>query len=47
MITYRKSLLRRALTEQQGQVLPWVALMMGLFLGFGAFVLDVSHAYFC
>jgi hypothetical protein len=47
MKVYRKFFLRRALTEQQGQVLPWVALMMGLFLGFGAFVLDVSHAYFC
>lgn len=47
MNDYRNSLLRRALTEQQGQVLPWVVLMMGLFLGFGAFVLDVSHAYFC
>jgi hypothetical protein len=47
MITYRKSLLSRALEEPQGQVLPWVALMMGLFLGFGAFVLDVGHAYFC
>jgi Putative Flp pilus-assembly TadE/G-like len=47
MITYRKSLLRPALRDEQGQVLPWVALMMGLFIGFGAFVLDVSHAYFC
>jgi hypothetical protein len=47
MITYRKSHLGRALGEQQGQVLPWVALVMGLFLGFAAFVLDVSHAYFC
>lgn len=43
----RESLLRRVLKEQHGQVLPWVAFMMVLFLGMGAFVLDIGHAYFC
>jgi Flp pilus assembly protein TadG len=35
------------LKEQHGQVLPWVAFMMILFLGMGAFVLDIGHAFFC
>jgi len=43
----RESLFVRAFTEQHGQVLPWVAFMMMMFLGMGAFVLDVGHAYFC
>ena len=40
-------LLRRALSEQHGQVLPWVAFMLVLFLGMSAFVLDVGHAFYC
>jgi len=43
----KKSLIGRAIKEQHGQVLPWVAFMMILFLGMGAFVLDVGHAFFC
>jgi Flp pilus assembly protein TadG len=43
----RRALLNRALKEQHGQVLPWVAFMMVLFLGMAAFVLDIGHAYFC
>ncbi len=39
--------LREALRGQGGQVMPWVALMMMLFLGMGAFVLDVGHAFIC
>ena len=42
-----KSLLRRVFKEQHGQVLPWVVFMMGLFLGFSAFVLDIGHAFYC
>ena len=42
-----RTTLRKALRDQRGQVLPWVALMMVLFLGMGAFVLDVGHAYIC
>ena len=42
-----KSLLNRAIKEQHGQVLPWVAFMMLMFLGMGAFVLDVGHGYYC
>jgi Flp pilus assembly protein TadG len=47
MKNYRESILRRALTEQHGQVLPWIAFMMVLFLGMGAFVLDIGHGYYC
>jgi len=43
----RESFIRRAIKEQHGQVLPWVAFMMILFLGMGAFVIDIGHAYFC
>ncbi len=42
-----RSLLRRTLGQQHGQVLPWVAFMMVLFLGMSAFVLDVGHAFYC
>ncbi|MGA2558229.1 MAG: pilus assembly protein TadG-related protein [Terracidiphilus sp.] len=35
----------QTLSDQRGQVLPWVAFMMVLFLGIGAFVLDIGHAY--
>jgi hypothetical protein len=43
----RKSLIARTLEEQDGQVLPWVAFMMILLIGIGAFVLDTGHAYVC
>jgi Flp pilus assembly protein TadG len=42
-----QSLLRRAFKDERGQVLPWVAFMMVLFLGMGAFVLDIGHGYYC
>ena len=41
------SLLTRALRDQSGQTLPWVALMMTMMLGTGAFVLDVGHVFVC
>lgn len=41
------SLMRRAANDERGQVLPWIALMMVLFLGMAAFVLDIGHAFFC
>jgi Flp pilus assembly protein TadG len=43
----KQSLIRRAIKEQHGQVLPWVAFMMILFLGMAAFVLDIGHAFYC
>jgi len=46
MNVHKKSLTHRALRDQSGQVLPWVAFMMLLFLGLGAFVLDVGHAFY-
>jgi Flp pilus assembly protein TadG len=39
--------LRLAFKNDRGQVLPWVAFMMLLFLGMGAFVLDIGHAFIC
>jgi hypothetical protein len=42
-----ETLIRRSLKEEHGQVLPWVAFMMLLLLGVGAFVLDIGHAFFC
>jgi Flp pilus assembly protein TadG len=41
------TLFRGAIQNQHGQVLPWVALMMVLLLGMGAFVLDIGHAFYC
>jgi Flp pilus assembly protein TadG len=43
----RDNLIRRALKDERGQVIPWIAFMMILFLGMGAFVLDIGHAFFC
>jgi Flp pilus assembly protein TadG len=40
----RNSGLRRLLSDQSGQVLPWVALLMVLFLGMSALAVDVGHA---
>jgi Flp pilus assembly protein TadG len=42
-----ESSLRRALKDERGQVIPWVAFMMLMLLGMAAFVLDVGHAFFC
>jgi Putative Flp pilus-assembly TadE/G-like len=47
MNVHKESLVRRALKEQHGQVLPWVAFMMLMFLGMAAFVLDIGHAFYC
>jgi Flp pilus assembly protein TadG len=47
MKTTNQSLLIRFLRDQRGQVIPWVYLMMFMFLGMGAFTLDVGHAFFC
>lgn len=40
-----RSFFPQRLNDQSGQVLPWVAFMMMMFLGVGAFVLDIGHAY--
>jgi Flp pilus assembly protein TadG len=39
-----QSLLCRAWNDQRGQVLPWVVVLMGLFLGMSALVIDIGHA---
>lgn len=47
MKTLGNPLLKRALKDQRGQVLPWVALLMVLFLGMTGLTIDLSHAYVC
>jgi len=47
MSIYKQSMVRRVIKEEQGQMGPWFALIICLlFLGMGAFVLDVGHGYF-
>lgn len=43
----RRSLLSRAIREESGQVLPWMVLLMVLFLGMAGLTLDLGHAYVC
>ncbi len=47
MKIFGKPLLKRAFKDQRGQVLPWVALLMVLFLGMTGLTIDLSHAYVC
>jgi Flp pilus assembly protein TadG len=47
MKTLGNPLLKRALKDERGQVLPWVALLMVLFLGMTGLTIDLSHAYVC
>ena len=42
-----KSFCVRAITDHNGQVLPWMALLMVLFFGMAGLTLDVGHAYVC
>ena len=39
------SFLHRALKDESGQVLPWMAMLMVLFLGMAGLTLDLGHAY--
>jgi Flp pilus assembly protein TadG len=45
MKNVRLSFFHHPIIDQRGQVLPWVAFMMVLFVGIGAFVLDIGHAF--
>jgi Flp pilus assembly protein TadG len=47
MSDHNQSIFLRALKNQRGQVLPWVAFMMLVLLGIGAFALDIGHAFYC
>src|SRR5580700_936392 len=38
------SVLRRTLGGQQGQIVPWMALILLFFMGIGGFVIDVGRA---
>jgi len=40
-----KSFAVRAFRDQRGQVLPWMALLMILFLGFAGLSMDLGQAY--
>jgi len=40
-----RSLVRKALRDQSGQTLPFIALAMTSLLGVGGLVVDVGHAY--
>jgi Flp pilus assembly protein TadG len=42
-----RSRLQRALEDQRGQVLPWMAMLIVLFLGFAGLTLDLGHGYVC
>ncbi len=42
----RKFPLCRVFLDQRGQVMPWFAFMITLFLGMGGLVMDVGRAYF-
>ena len=41
---HHRSLLRRILVEQDGQMIAWAGLMMTVMVGMGAVVVDVAHA---
>jgi len=41
------SLFLRAFKDQNGQVLPWMTLLMVLFCGMAGLTLDLGHAYVC
>jgi Putative Flp pilus-assembly TadE/G-like len=47
MKTKDGSFLLRAYKEENGQVLPWMVLMIVLFLGMAGLTLDLGHAYVC
>jgi Flp pilus assembly protein TadG len=42
----RFSFVRRILYDKNGQVMPWFAFMLTLFLGMGGLVMDVGRCYF-
>ncbi|HUN83536.1 MAG TPA: pilus assembly protein TadG-related protein [Terracidiphilus sp.] len=41
------SFLLRAYKDERGQVLPWMVLMIVMFLGMAGLTLDLGHAYVC
>jgi len=40
----RQGLIHRVLTDESGQILPWAVLLLLMFLGVSALVVDVGHA---
>ncbi len=47
MSNSNQSFLSRFLRDESGQILPWMVLMMILFLGMAGLTLDLGHAYVC
>jgi Flp pilus assembly protein TadG len=43
----KQSFLRKVLKNENGQILPWMALLVILFLGMAGLTLDLGHAYVC
>ncbi len=42
-----KTRVYRALRDQRGQALPWVATMMVMLMGFAGLSIDVGHVFYC
>ena len=40
-----RSIVARIFSDQRGQLLPWMALLMILFLGFAGLAMDLGQAY--
>ena len=47
MNSLRGSLLSRAINDQSGQVLPWMVLLICLFIGAAGITVDLGRAYVC
>ena len=47
MINFGNHFLKRVWNDQVGQVLPWMALLMVLFLGVAGLTIDLVRAYVC
>ena len=47
MINFGNHFLKRVWNDQVGQVLPWMALLMVLFLGVAGLTIDLGRAYVC
>jgi len=47
MNSIRRSLLARGIKDQSGQVLPWMVLLFGLFIGAAGITVDLGNAYVC
>ena len=42
-----KPILQKIYREESGQMLPWIVMLMVLFIGMAGLTLDLGHAYIC